>query len=223
MRPPSDTIQRIKTAQSMRYPPDTTSISAFKRPQTGLPMARNRLPHSAQPMKSQGDIRPFTASKKLTRQRPVTRRQISRERLEYLAQPKHYRFQSSGTQHIRPHMRERTPTLDEIFGEELSEKPQTKLEQMHDELLEKCEKAIHSESFRHLVNGFSAVHHAETSNLQTIKNIIQNNASLQDNKGHWRMIRPTTANSRPVFRNHRQTLVDQLHNKIDVFLIDVGA
>jgi hypothetical protein len=219
MRSAPDTMQRIKTAQSMRYPPDTTSISTSKRPQTGLPMARDRF---AQPMKSQGDIIPITTSKNLTRQRPVTRRQISRERLEYLAQPKNYRFQSSGIKHIRPHMGEQTPTPDELFGE-LSERPPTKLEQMHDELLEKCEKAIHGECFRHLVDGFSQVHHAETSNLQTVKNIIQSNASLQDDKGHWRTIRPTAANSRPVFRNHRQTLADQLHKKLDVFLIDVGA
>ncbi|CAF1009044.1 unnamed protein product [Adineta steineri] len=219
-RRPQSTLTRVKTALPMKAQPDITRALTPKpptsqRPLTGLPSARDRINHSSQSRRPQLDLS-FSSSKRSMIQRPVTRQPISRERLDFLAQPKNHRFKSAGADHIRTSMTEQAITSNEA----LDEYDQV---QMQNASSEKPKSAALDNRFNDLMDVFSKVHHGRSSKAQTVTNIIQNNTSLQDERGRWKMVRPPVTNRRPTFRNRHETLADKLTNKVDIFLIDVGA
>ncbi|UJR36863.1 hypothetical protein I4U23_029576 [Adineta vaga] len=206
-RRPESSITRVKTAQTVKSQPEmlTSSIPIkplSQRPLTGIQTSRERFKTHTSTI--------------------VIRQQISRERLDYLAQPKNYRLKSAGINQIRPNTVEQHLPSNEILGE-FDKISNATLSRMQSALPDKTKHAVHDERFQQLMDVFSEVHQAKTFKSQTVKSIIQSNSSLQDDKGRWRTIRPTIANSKPTFRNRRQNLAGQLNNKLDIFVIDVGA
>lgn len=228
-RAPRPSVPRIKTAQTVKSQPDMPTGSmpskpAIQRPFTGIETSRHRSNSNnlAQPRKSQADIASIIASKKPTHQRPASRQQMSRERLEYLAQPKTYRFQAAGVNVARAQTAQHTTQPTDVPAE-FSRLPPANASRLPSALPDKVKRTVGDERFQQLMEVFSEVHESTASGAQTMKSVIANNASLQDEKGNWQSRRPTVANSKPTFRNRRQTLADKLNSKLDVFLIDVGA
>lgn len=161
-----------------------------------------------------------TAAAVTTNQRPPTGRQMSRERLNRLAQPKGLRFRSAiaNSDHVRSNASEGATTAEEIFGE---------IEQgivpTQDTTEKKPKPVIHDKRFNHLLGVFSEIHAAQTSNQRSCKSIVAANTSLQDDEGQWKMEHPSVSNRKTELKHHRQMLVDKLNRRVDVFLIDVGA
>ena len=155
-----------------------------------------------------------------TAHRPPTRQQMSRERLNRLAQPKGYRFKSAATDHTRSMASDGT-TAEDIFGkiDEISHVTPAEIEQI---LPDKPKSAADDQRFHHLVNAFSGIHTTHNSNSQTVQNIIQSNPSLQDDEGQWKR-HSSIANAKSELKRHRQILADTLNRRVDIFLIDVGA
>lgn len=163
--------------------------------------------------------RPITAT--VTNPRPPTGRQMSRERLNRLANPKGYRYKSAmvGSDHVRSNASVGAATAEEIFGEIDQGVPPPK----QVTILEKPKSAVHDKRFHHLLGVFSEVHAAQTSNSRSCRNIVAANPSLQDAEGQWKMEHPSESNRKTELKHHRQMLVGKLHRKFDVFLVDVGA
>ena len=226
-RRPDSSVPRIKTAQTVKSQPEMpTSSTPIKppaqRPLTGIQISGERFDVFASSKKSPIDLTPIVASKKPKHKRPITRQQISRDRLNYLAQPKNYRFKSAGVTHAQPIEIEQQITSDENYRDfdRVSQPTQSRIQSA---LPDKTRNVVRDGRFQQLLDVFSEVHESNISSTQTVKSIIQNNPSLQDDKGRWRSARQSIANSKPTFRNRRQTLTDKLNHKLDVFLIDVGA
>ncbi|CAF0810018.1 unnamed protein product [Adineta ricciae] len=226
-RRPDSSIPRVKTAQTVKSQPEMpTSSTPIKppaqRPLTGIQTTREQFGVSASSKKSPIDLTPIIASKKPKHQRPITRQQISRDRLNYLAQPKNYRFKSAGLTRTQPIEIEQQTISDENYRDfdRISQPTQSR---MQSALPDKTRNIVQDGRFQQLLDVFSEVHESKISSTQTVTSIIQSNPSLQDDKGRWRSARQSIVNSKPTFRNRRQTLADKLNNKFDVFLIDVGA
>ncbi|CAF2708848.1 unnamed protein product [Rotaria sp. Silwood2] len=214
------------SAQSFFSRSETKSDPTFNRRQQPL----FRQVRTAQPMRAESitplpDITPVINSATPTNQRTSIRPQMSRETLNRLAQPKCYRSKptvNNNNNHVRSNIIEETTTPEDIFGKIEHESDFTSQE-VQPIIQEKPKSAADDKRFHHLVGAFTKIHEAQTSNLQTVKSIVRANPSLQDEEGQWK-VECRSVISRKVERDHsRQMLADKLHNKQDVFLIDVGA
>jgi hypothetical protein len=211
------------STQSFLSRPGTKSDPLFNRQQ----QTSIRQIKTAQPLKSRADIVPMinsttpTDPQSSTAPRPPTRSQMSRERLNRLAQPKgsYYRFKSAAA-HTRSVTSEGT-TPEDIFGkiDQISQVTATPEQTI---LPNKPKSAADDKRFHHLVESFTEVHEPQKSNSQSVQNIIQANPSLQDKEGQWK-IQASEANRKAELKHHRQMLADKLHRRIDIFLIDVAA
>jgi hypothetical protein len=147
---------------------------------------------------------------------------MSRETLNRLSQPKGYRFKSATSDHVRSNPSEITATAEEIFGEidlasEVISSP------VSNPLPVKPKSAVDDKRFHHLLGAFSQVHAAQTPNLPTCKSIVAANTSLQDNEGQWKTEHPSVSKQKIELTEHRQMLAEKFHDRLDVFLIEVGA
>lgn len=155
--------------------------------------------------------------------RSTSRLKSSRERLDRLSQPRGFRPKSTHA-HVRAHLisDKKPTTAEDLFGkiENGSEVEAVTIEPI---LPDKPKSALDDHRFRQLVDTFCQVHDAQKSNVQTVKNIIQANPSLQDKEGQWKAGNLSVINRKAELDRARQLLVEKLNSRIDVFLIDVGA
>jgi hypothetical protein len=177
---------------------------------------------TAQIKKPRPIIPPAENSTTAANERTTTARHMSRERLNRLAQPKSHYFKAAvGSEHVRSNASEAT-TAEDIFGP-IEQAHQETLPPVDDILPEKTKSAVHDKRFRQLLEVFTEVHPKQTSNIQTFKNIVEANTSLQDDAGQWKMTHPSVSSHKAELKHHRQMLSDKLHGRIDIFLIDVKS
>ena len=181
-----------------------------------------RSTKTSEPIKPQPDITPISNAPTPTNQRMSTRQQMSRERINRLAQPKGFRPKFTNNEHVRLYKNEEQTTPEDLFGtiEQMSQISSTPIPTTS---LEKPKSAIDDKRFRHLVDVFSEVHKKQTSNLQTVKNIVQANASLQDEEGQWKNETISVISRETKLQRDQEMLANRLKSRLDVFLIDVGA
>jgi len=226
------TTSRIQSSRKGDNPFINSSTQSFlSRPGTKSEPTFNlgqqssiRQVQTAHTMKSRPNITPVENSTTATNQRPPTSRQMSRERLNRLAQPKGYHFKSATTNYIRSNTSEQTETAEEAFAkidETLQETSQETSSPKYGILPEKTKSAVQDKRFSHLMDVFCKVHAAQKSDLPTFKTIVQNNTSLQDDEGHWKTEHPSVSRQKTEVKQHRQMLAEKMHKKLDIFLIDV--
>ncbi|CAF1291760.1 unnamed protein product [Rotaria sp. Silwood1] len=212
------------SAQSFLSRSETKSDpSIYRRQQSLFRQIKTAQPMRAESMSPLPDVTPAINSAATTNQRTSSRQQMSRERLNRLAQPKGYRARPTNNTHVRTNAIEEPTIPEDIFGKIEHDESEFASQQVQLILPEKPKSATDDERFRHLVGVFTEIHQAQTSNLQTVKNIVQANTSLQDEEGHWKVERRSAISRKAELDHNRQMLADKLHNKLDVFLIDVGA
>ena len=172
---------------------------------------------TAQIIKPRPDTTPLeNSSTSTTSQRRPAGRQITRDKLNRLAQPKRDPLKRGPVDHVRSFLSE--PTAEDIFGKIETGSPRTT-----DHSKRKSKTIVHDDRFVRLVDAFSEVHNGETENSPTFKNIVEANTSLQDDKGYWKLEHPSILYRKTEENHHRQTLAAKLNSKIDIFLIEVGA
>ncbi|CAF3713460.1 unnamed protein product [Rotaria sordida] len=204
------------SAQSFLSRSETKSDPTFfRRQQSSFRQTRTAQPMRAEPTTPLPDIVHGTNSATSTNRRTPTRQQMSRERLNRLAQPKGYRPKSTNNNdnnnHVRANIIEETTTSEDVFGKIENETEFTS-EQIQPILPAKPKSTADDQRFHHLVGVFTEIYDAQKSNLQTVKNIVRANTSLQDENGQWKAERRSAISRQAELDHNRQMLADKLHN-----------
>jgi hypothetical protein len=146
-----------------------------------------------------------------SQKKPPNRQQISLERINQLAQPKGRRFHRTEEIHIR------TAVLGALTVQDLFGNIDDKYHGDNSLLSNEQKPTTDDKRFRQLVHLFSEVHERAPSNIQSVKNVIQSNASLQYNSEQWEI------NNTIEEEHNQQILDDSCYNKTDMYLIDACA
>lgn len=152
--------------------------------------------------------------------RPPTGRHVSRERLNRLAQPKGFRYKSAPINQHLLNKPDGSPTAEEAFAqiEQISQIASTT-----SHLPLKPKSAASDKRFQHLLSVFSEVYSSDSSQIQSCKQIVAANTSLQDDEGLWKSEHPSASGRKNELKQHRQVLAEKINRKVDVFLIEIGA
>ncbi len=100
------------------------------------------------------------------------RQQISLERINQLSQPRGRRFNPSSKDHIRPNMMKNVNAHD-LF-ENIDKTSHRNFSKSKEQ-----EMSINDKRFQKLIYLFSEMHEREPTSIQSVKSVIQSNASLQ--------------------------------------------
>ena len=139
----------------------------------------------------------------------LNKSQISLERINQLSQPKGQRIDRASQAHIRSNL-PRTFTADDLFGDLHDMSYQSSYLPKEQELSTKDKR------FRQLIHLFSDVHVPESTTIQSLKNVIQSNASLQYDSERWGA-KKTPSSSR---QSQEKLLNDSHHSKTEMTLIE---
>jgi hypothetical protein len=134
------------------------------------------------------------------------------ERINQLAQPKNRRFDLSTNDHIRPN-RVKPISVQDIFGNI----EDTSYENFYKP--KKPEMSTNDTRFRKLIHLFSEVHERKPATIQSVKVLIEANASLQYDTEHWGSKNvPNTE-----YEDQPDILNDSSYSKTDLYLIEACA
>lgn len=213
-----------------------SSQSLLSRSGTKLDMTANRRSpppplfrqvQTARIRKPQSDVTttpeesPTTAQ--TTNRRPPTGRQMSRETLERLSRPKGFRFKSAPAPPVALNTSETSEVLEEAIAKLDETIPMTSETNNDVPSPDKPKSSADDQRFHQLMAAFTTVHTPKTTHLRTLRSIVEANPALQDREGHWKSEHPSLASRKAQLEQRRQVLVEKLHRRVDIFLVDVGA
>jgi len=153
----------------------------------------------------------FKSESTYSQKKTSNRQQISLERINQLAQPKGRRYDPPEKDHIQTPVLG-TLTVQDLFGNTDNIYHENSIAS------NELKTSTDDKRFRQLIHLFSDVHERAPSNGQSVKSVIQSNASLQQNNSkHWEM--KTTIEQ----EQNQEMLNDSCYSKTDVYLIDACA
>ena len=224
-RPGTSRISSNKYTDNLFQSPSTQSFLSRPGTKPDLPVNRRPLPlfrqvQTARIRKAQVQVTTSTEQPPTTppmgTRRPPTGRQMSRETLNRLSRPKGFRYPSAPAPPVPLNTSDTNETVEEVIAQ---------IDEANNEanLPDKPKSPVDDRRFHQLMGAFTTVHAPKTSQFRTLRSIVEANPALQDDQGHWKLEHSSLSNRKAQLDQHRKMLAEKLHQRVDVFLVQVHA